>query len=194
MNYQKGLGAKTNWLVLNHQLESNTDADSKNRHLDTCYLSFPLSLRKCWDYSLFPSYYCMFLMQPSRLQFIKIKLSCSESHWNHFSKLNTDTNSKIKISWPVSQDVAYNHPNVFSSILLLSEGRPGESGECSNKLYCFSFPTLKCLSLFPGLFTYYTLCLSLSLSLSLFLMVIRPVRSKIWPGVPWDLEPRIFAG
>jgi hypothetical protein len=45
-------------------------------HLDKGFLGFPLPLSQCWV----PSCYCMHLMQPSRLKFIKVKLHWCQSH------------------------------------------------------------------------------------------------------------------
>jgi hypothetical protein len=43
-------------------------------------VSYQKEVSKCWDGSQVPSWYCMLLMQPSPLKFIKIKLLCWQSH------------------------------------------------------------------------------------------------------------------
>jgi hypothetical protein len=80
--------------------------------------------------------------------------------------LYVETDSGIKIPRLLSQATASNHSSVFTSSLLLSEGRAGEAWEPSNKRCSFSLPTIK-VSLFPGLFTliYSSTILPTSLSL-----------------------------
>jgi hypothetical protein len=137
-------------------------------HLDTGFLGFPLSLSKCWDGSQISSCYCVLLMQPSRLNIIKIKLPCWQRHKNYF--FQNYTKFEIKIPRPLSQATASNHPDAFTFTLLLSEGRAGEAWEPCNKRCSFSLPIIKCLSLFPGGFPFIrsSTILSLSLSLSLW--------------------------
>jgi hypothetical protein len=101
-------------------------------------------------------------MQHSRLKLSKIKFHLCQSHGSYFSKLYVDTNSEIKIARPLSQATAYNHPNIFTCPLLLSEGRTCEAWEPSNKQYSFSLPTVNCLSYFPERFTF--ICSSTILS------------------------------
>jgi hypothetical protein len=72
---------------------------------------------------------------------------------------------------PPSQATAYNHPNVFTFILLLTEGRTSESWEPSNKRCSFSLLTKKCLSLFQEFSHSSTLVLSSYLSVSLCVWV-----------------------
>jgi hypothetical protein len=135
-------------------------------HLDTGFLGFPLSLSKCWDGTQVPSCYCVLLMQPSRLKFIKIKLPCWQSHYNYIFKIILNLKSKFR--GPISQATASKHSNAFTFMLLLSEGRAGEAWEPSYKIILFPLPTLTCLSLLPGLFTFiYSSTFYLSLSLSL---------------------------
>jgi hypothetical protein len=70
---------------------------------------------------------------------------------------------------PPSQATAPNHPNAFTFTILLSEGQTGGAWEPSYKMMLFPLPTIKCLSLLPGLFTFIyssTFYLSLSLSVS----------------------------
>jgi hypothetical protein len=54
----------------------------------------------------------------------------------------------------MSQATDSNHSNAFTFTLLLSEGRAGEAWESSYKIMLFPIPTIKCLSLFSGLFTF----------------------------------------
>jgi hypothetical protein len=61
-----------------------------------CFLGFPLSLSNCRDGSQVPSCYCVPLMQPSRLKFIKIKLLCWQSHNNYIFKIILNLKSKFR--------------------------------------------------------------------------------------------------
>jgi hypothetical protein len=106
-------------------------------------------------------------MQPSRLKIIKIKLPCWQSHYNYIFKIILNWKSKFR--GPLSQATASKHSDAFTFTLLLSEGRAGEAWEPSYKIMLFPLPTIKRLSLLPGLFTFIyssTFCFSLSLSLS----------------------------
>jgi hypothetical protein len=49
-------------------------------HLDTAFLGFPLSIRKCWEGSQTPSCYGVLLMKHSRLNSVKINLNYCQSH------------------------------------------------------------------------------------------------------------------
>jgi hypothetical protein len=80
-----------------------------------------------------------------------------QSHLNCFSKLYVDTKSGIQNPAPLSQATTYNHDNVFTFTLLLSEGRAGEAWEPSNRRY---FPQV-----FKGIIRNTTIWFSVSSSL-----------------------------
>jgi hypothetical protein len=82
---------------------------------------------------------------------------------------------------PLSQATASKHSNALNFTLLLSEGRAGEAWEPYYQMMLFPFPTIKCLSLLPGRFTFvYSSTFSLSLSLSVFRMVLT-INSDCFP-------------
>jgi hypothetical protein len=101
----------------------------------------------CYSWYVIRSCYCVLLMKPSRLKFVKLKLRWCQSYWDYFSKLYVDTKSDIKIPRPLSQATAYNHPNVLTSTLLLSEGCADEVWKPSNNGRSFSPLTIKCNNL-----------------------------------------------
>jgi hypothetical protein len=61
---------------------------------------------------------------------------------------------KIKIPRPLSQATVSNHCNIYTFILVLTEGQAGKAWEPSNNKYSSPPPTKKCLSLLPWLFTF----------------------------------------
>jgi hypothetical protein len=128
-------------------------------HLDIGFLGFPLSSSKCWDGSQFPSYYCMLLMQPSLSKFIKITPCSRATKLVNFQITSTLSNeSWNKILPSLFQAFTAHHPNVFTLILSLSEGRAGIAWVPSNKMLFFP-------QMFSLYFYSYTI---LSDSLSLF--------------------------
>jgi hypothetical protein len=103
-------------------------------------------------------------MQSSRLKFIKIKLTRWQSHYSYVFKVIPNLKSKFR--GPLSQVTTSSPSNAFTFTLLLSEGRADEIWDPSYKMTLFLLPTIKCLSLLPGLFTFiYSPTFSLSLSL-----------------------------
>jgi hypothetical protein len=107
-------------------------------HLDTGFLGFPLSLSKRWDGSQVPSCYCMFLMQPSLSKFIKITPCCRATKLVNFQIISILSNeSWNKILPSLSQAFTTHHPNVFTPILPLSEGRAVITWVPSNKMLFF---------------------------------------------------------
>jgi hypothetical protein len=140
-------------------------------HLDTGFLGFPLSLSKCWDASQIPSCYCMLLMQPSLSKFIKIAPCSRATKLVNFQIISTLSNeSWNKILPSLSQAFTTHHPNVFTPILSLSEGRAGIAWVPSNKILFFPL-RYKAPLAFPQIFSLYfysytVLSDSLSLSLS----------------------------
>jgi hypothetical protein len=120
-------------------------------HLDTGFLSFPLSLSKCWDGSQIPSCYCKLLMQPSLSKFIKITPYSRATKLVNFQIIWTLSNvSWNKILPSLSEAFTTHHPNVFTLILSLSEGRASITWVPSNKILFFPPPSyIKCLSLPP---------------------------------------------
>jgi hypothetical protein len=141
-------------------------------HLDTGFFGFPLSLSKCWDCSQVPSCYCMLLMQPSLGKFIKIIPCCRATKLVNFKIISTLSNESWKKILPsLSQASTTHHPNVFTPILSLSEGRAGITWVPSNKML-FSPLRHKAPLAFPQMFSVYFYSytiLSDSLSLSLAL-------------------------
>jgi hypothetical protein len=104
-------------------------------HLDIGFLGFPVSLSKCWDGSQIPSCYCKLLMQPSLSKLIKITPCCRTTKLVNLQIISTLSNeSWNKILPPLSQAFTTHHPNVFTPILSLSEGRAGIAWVPSNKM------------------------------------------------------------
>jgi hypothetical protein len=99
-----------------------------------------------------PSCYCVLITQPSEIKFIKIKLPWWQSHYNYIFKIILNLKSKFR--GPLSQATASKHSNAFTFTLVLWEGRAGEAWEPSYKMMLFPLPTIKCLSLLPGRFTF----------------------------------------
>jgi hypothetical protein len=138
--------------------------EKSNTYFNKSFHIFKITFHCTLWYCSIPSCYCVPLMQPSRLKFIKIKLLCWQSHYNYIFKIILNLKSKFR--GPLSQATASKHSNAFTFTLLLSEGRAGEAWEPSYKMMLFPFPTIKCLSLLPGLFTFiYSSTFYLSLSL-----------------------------
>jgi hypothetical protein len=107
-------------------------------HLDTGFLGFPLSLSKCRVGSQIPSCYCMLLMQPSLSKFIKITPCSGATKLINFQIISTLSNeSWNKILPSLSQAFTTHHPNVFTPILSLSEGRAGIAWVPSNNMLFF---------------------------------------------------------
>jgi hypothetical protein len=121
-------------------------------HFDTGFLGFPLSLRKCWDGSQIPSCYCMLLMQPSLSKFIKITPCSRATKLINFQIISTLSNELWKKIRPsLSQAFTTHHPNVFTPILPLSEGRAGIAWLPSNKMLFFPL-RYKATPAFPHMF------------------------------------------
>jgi hypothetical protein len=96
------------------------------------------------------------------------------------------TKSKITIPRLLSRATASNHSNAFTFTLLLSKGQAGEAWEPSYKMTFFPLPTIKCLSVFPGLFT----CIYSStfyLYLSLHLKGFRGAVYDLYNRMPFSL-------
>jgi hypothetical protein len=113
-------------------------------------------------------------MQPSRFKFIKIKLSCSQSHYNYIFKIILNLKSKFR--GPLSQVTASKHSNAFTFTLFslyfhstLIRRTSGRSLGTFLQNDALSPPHNKVSVTSPRtfLFIYYsTISLSLSLSLS----------------------------
>jgi hypothetical protein len=107
------------------------------------------------------------LLQPSRVELIKIKTLCWKYHDIVCRKLCNSV-LILKLPLPLYQSTASIHPNFFTSTLHISEGRVSEAWEPSKKTTLFLPPTVKRLtSLVTFLFTYSStilpyLCLSLN--------------------------------
>jgi hypothetical protein len=85
-----------------------------------------------------------------------------------------------------SQAFTTHHPNVFTPILSLSEGRAGIAWVPSNKMFFLSPSDIKRLSLFPqilSLYFYSSTILPYSLSLSLSLRL-----QKLYLGREYSLS------
>jgi hypothetical protein len=120
-------------------LEVSTHAEAPaTGHLNTCVLGFPLSWSKYSDVSEDLSCYRVLLMRPFRLKFIEIKPHCCQCSQTYFSgSYSSALILKIKILRPLSQS---SHSDIFTLMLLLSEGRAGEACEHSNKSVLFLPP------------------------------------------------------
>jgi hypothetical protein len=117
----------------------------------------------------------MLLMQPSLSKFIKITPCCRATKLVNFQIISTLSNELWnKILPSVSQAFTTHHPNVFTPILPLSEGRAGIYWVPSNKILFLPPSDIKRLSLppYPRCFLFTSTLplssLTLSLSLSLF--------------------------
>jgi hypothetical protein len=111
----------------------------------------------------------MLLMQPSLSKFIKITPCCGATKLVNFQIISTLSNESWNQILPsLSQAFTTHHPNVFTPILSLSEGRAGIAWVPCNKMLFFALD-IKGLSLSPRCFLFTsTLILSfLTVSLSL---------------------------
>jgi hypothetical protein len=137
--------------------------------VDELRLQFPLSLSKCWDGSQIPSCYCMLLMQPSLSKFIKITPWSRATKLVNFQIISTLSNESRNKTLPsLSQVFTTHHPNVFTPILSLSEGRAGIAWVPSNKIFFFPLRYKAPFAFPPEVFSlllllYYPFWLSLSL-------------------------------
>jgi hypothetical protein len=110
-------------------------------HLSTNFLCLPPSSNKCWDGSQVANCYCVPLMQPSRLKFIKMKPRFCQSYQNIVPKLYSSALiQKIKILRPLSQATTSKHHNFFSFTVPLPQGWEGEAWEPSNLTMLFLPP------------------------------------------------------
>jgi hypothetical protein len=133
----------------------------------------------------------MLLMQPSLSKFIKITPCSRATKLVNFQIISTLSNeSWNKILPSLSQASTTHHPNVFTPILSLSEGRAGIARVPSNKMLFFPLRHKAPLA-FPQMFYLYfysytilSVCLSiyLSLSLSLSLRLQRVKCSDVMDG------------
>jgi hypothetical protein len=135
-------------------------------HLHTGFLGFPLSLNKYGDGSQVPGCLYMLLMQHCLCKFIKITpIAVGWLIDLTFQITSTFSNNSIKQnSAPLSQAFTTHHPNVFTVILSLSEGRAGVAWVPSSKM--LFRPDIKRLSLSPKYFLLTSTLLLSSLSLS----------------------------
>jgi hypothetical protein len=109
-------------------------------HDNRSVLGFTQSCKQMLRY--FASYYCVLLMQPSRLKFVTFKTLCWEHEIHHRSELsNSLFTRKIKMSRPLSQAKTCNHSNVFSSILHLWKLRAVKSSYALKEDAIDSFET-----------------------------------------------------
>jgi hypothetical protein len=119
----------------------------------------------------------MLLMQPSLSKFIKITPCCDATKLVNFQIISTLSNALWnKILPSLSQAFTTHHPNVFTTILPLLEGRAGIAWIPSNKMLFFSL-RYKAPLAFPqmfSLFLYSYTILSDYLSLSSALKSKRP--------------------
>jgi hypothetical protein len=112
-------------------------------------------------------------MQPSLSKLIKITPCCRTTKLIYFQIISTLSNESWNQVQPsLSQASTTHHPNVFTPILSLSEGRAGIAWVPSNKILFFPLRyTSKAPLAFPQMFSLYFYSytiLSDSLSLSLF--------------------------
>jgi hypothetical protein len=81
----------------------------------------------------------MLLMQLSLSKFIKITPCCRATKLGNFQIISTLSNELWnKILSSLSQDFTTHHPNIFTPILPLSEGRAGIAWVPSKKMLFFS--------------------------------------------------------
>jgi hypothetical protein len=124
-------------------------------YLDTGFLGFPLSSSKCWDGSQIPSCYCMLLMQPSLSKFFKIPPCSRATKLVNFQFISTFSNESWNKTLPsLSQAFTTHHPNVFTPILSLPEGRADIAWVPSNKILFFPL-RYKAPLAFPQMFSLY---------------------------------------
>jgi hypothetical protein len=96
----------------------------------------------------------MLFMQPSLSKFIKITHCYRATKLVNFQIISTLSNELWnKILPSLSQAFTTHHPNVFTPILPLSEGRPGIAWVPSNKMLFFP-SDIKRLSLSPRCFIF----------------------------------------
>jgi hypothetical protein len=97
----------------------------------------------------------MLLMQPALSKFIKITPCCRAIKLVNFQIMSTlSSESWNKILPSLSQDFTTHHPNVFTPILPLSEGRVGIAWVPSNKMLFFPLRHKAPLA-FPQMFSLY---------------------------------------
>jgi hypothetical protein len=97
----------------------------------------------------------MLLMQPSLSKLIKITPCCGATKIVTFQIISTLSNESWNQILPsLSQAFTTHHPNVFTPILPLSEGRAGIAWEPSNKMLFFPL-RYKAAFAFPQMFSLY---------------------------------------
>jgi hypothetical protein len=142
----------------------------KKTKLHTCR-SENLISHQYWDGSQLPSCYCMLLTQPSLCKFIKITpppLSCKVTKSHNFKLFQHSVMiHKNKILPPLSQALTTHHPNFFTLILTLSEGRASIGWVPYDKML-FVPSYIKQFSLPPNVCLFTSTLLLLFLTLSLF--------------------------